>query len=114
MKRSTIVLSLLCLMTGCASKMETAYVVHTGFNSTVTSLNTARENHLIDDGTQVKINAQEHAVSPLLDDLDTAAIKADANNLSLPAALDFNSIESHVLSELTVLSGYKPTTQPAR
>lgn len=101
-----LLLGMLAMIHGC-SPMQEALTIRTTATGTGIALNVSRENHLIDDSTWVKINASEHNLTPLLDDLTAAAVKAEANKLNISATLDYNSIKDAVLAELKTLTAAK-------
>lgn len=106
---------------GCSSDTATAYATRMTFSQGVgdlTALHTGPA-HAFSDQDFHAINTTEHAITTLLDQLDTAAAKADANKVNIFAEFDYESIFSQVMSNLTPLLEKRstitnPTTQPSK
>lgn len=106
---------------GCSSDTATAYATRMTFSqgaNDLTALHTGPAKAFSDQDFHT-INTAEHAISPLLDTLDTAAAKADANKANIFAEFDYESIFSQVMTQLTPLLEKRstvtnPTTQPSK
>lgn len=103
---------------GCANQppIEKAYMTRALYNQMVSNINTARANNLVEDKTFDTLNDAYHDVSDLLDELDVAAVKAEASNTPIALNFDFKKVYQKVIDKLNQFStqyatakrGFKP------
>lgn len=98
---------LLIGLAGCNANtppIERAYTARTTFNQMVTSINLARATNTIDGPTFDTLNDTYHEVAITLDDLDIAAVQAEASNTPIWINFNFKKQFDRAITQLNTLA----------